>query len=101
MRAGEGARFVSLVDYIIPGLGTIKAGFGTATAALKLADRVVKKQADKQLIEAGEAKAISEGLKNAMDRIDKARETARYIRRNPDSDYARRVRESYTRTDDG
>lgn len=91
---------MSFLDYFIPGLGTVKSGFDTATAALKLADRVVKKEADAQLLEAGEAKAIAEGLKNAMDRIDKARETARYIRRNPDSDYARGVRDSYTRTDE-
>ena len=81
-------------------LGTITAGLGAATQALKLANTLVKKAADKQLIDAGQAKAIAEGLKDAMDRIDKARETARYIRRNPDSDYARGVRDSYTRTDE-
>lgn len=92
---------MSFLDAFIPGLGTIKSGFDTATAALKLADRVVKKEADKQLLEAGEAKAIAEGLKDAMERIDKARKTAREIRRNPSGDYARRVRETYTRSDEG
>lgn len=81
-------------------IGAVTAGLGAANQALKLANTLVKKAADKQLIDAGQAMAIAEGLKDAMDRIDKSRETARYIRRNPDSDYARGVRDSYTRTDE-
>lgn len=55
-------------------------------ALLGLANSLTSYLQEKQLIEAGEAQAIAEGLKNAQDAISKARKA----RRNALNDFDRR-----------
>jgi len=57
----------------------------------------------RQLIRAGEAASIADGLATILDNIDKARRAGDAIEHPEsadDDDYARRVRERYRRTDD-
>lgn len=53
-------------------------------ALLSLAGSVAKIVADRQLISAGEAKAVAKGLQNATDTLDKARRRIDAVRADPD-----------------
>ena len=54
----------------------------------------------KQLLQAGEYKAISEGLRQTLDNVLKAKRASDEVATNPDGDYASGVREKYTRSDE-
>lgn len=58
--------------------------FGLLKAALSFASFLTEYLKNKQLIEAGEAKAIAKGLENANETIDKARRARRNAVRNFD-----------------
>lgn len=57
---------------------------GILKLLLSLAGSVAKIVADRQLISAGEAQAVAEGLRNATDTLDKARRRIDAVRSDPD-----------------
>lgn len=67
---------------------------------IKLAASVSEYLGRKQLIDAGEAKAISEGLHATIANIQKAKAASKEVSANPNGDYAGGVRSKYTRTDE-
>lgn len=67
---------------------------------IKLAASVSEYLGRKQLLDAGEAKAISEGLHATIANIQKAKAASQEISTNPNGDYANSVRSKYTRTDE-
>ncbi len=67
---------------------------------IKAVAGVVDYLGTRQLLDAGQSQAISEGLKATLDNLEKANAAQEEIRNNPDGDYARSVREKYTRTDE-
>lgn len=66
---------------------------------LKVVSSVADYLGNKQLLEAGEAKAISEGLRTTIENIGKANAARSEVRDNPDSAYSRGVRDKYERKD--
>jgi len=65
---------------------------------LSFAVKIATYLAEKRWIEAGEQRAIIAGLNNVMANVEKAKGTVDRLRRDPD--YAKRVRETYTRADE-
>lgn len=63
---------------------------------LKLGSLLAGIVQQKQLIDAGEAKAVSKGLADATEKMDKARQSLRSLRRN--STIRSRLRERYRAT---
>lgn len=55
---------------------------------------------DKQLLDAGKASAIKDGLQSTLDNMRKADAVKDEIRNNPDGSFARGVWDKYTRTDE-
>jgi len=53
----------------------------------------------KQLLDAGQAKAVAEGLKQTLDNMKKANAVKKELADNPDGDYAKRVRDKYEDAD--
>ena len=51
-------------------------------AALKFGSLIARIVQQKQLMDAGEAKAVSKGLEDATDKLDKANKALRDVRRN-------------------
>lgn len=56
--------------------------------------------ANRQLLKAGEAEIIVQGLQKTLDNLQKAKHVAEEIVTNPDGNFSNRVREKYTRTDE-
>ena len=54
----------------------------------------------RQLLEAGQAQSIADGLRATLSNIQKASEVANEMCDNPDGPYADGVREKYTRPDE-
>ncbi len=69
------------------------------TLAIQLVGAVAKYLGDANLLDAGKAKAISEGLKATLDNVARANEAANEVTANPDGDFANSVRDKYTRKD--
>ena len=72
------------------------AGLQLAKLLLALAGAVMKYLNNKTLIDAGMAKAILQGIRSATDAVNDAIRAARYVRHDPNSPYAKRLREKYT-----
>jgi len=51
----------------------------------------------KQLLDAGAAEAISKGLAQTIDNVQKAKNVDKEINNNPDGEYAAKLRDKYTR----
>lgn len=54
---------------------------------------------DKQLLDAGKAKAVSEGLKQTLDNLDKANAVEKELTDNPSGAYADSLRDKYIRNE--
>ena len=67
-----------------------------AAGLVKLVTAIIGYLDKKQLIDAGMAKAALANLRKSNAAIDDALKAARAVRRNPNSDYARRLRDKYT-----
>lgn len=70
---------------------------GLLKLLLQLATGLVGYLGKRQLIEAGEARAIRKGLEDVLENVDKARHAARAARRG--GAWADGVRDKYTRDD--
>lgn len=53
-----------------------------------------------QLLDAGKAQIISEGLQQTLGNLEKAEHVKKELSSNPDGDFARGVRDKYTRADE-
>lgn len=53
-----------------------------------------------QLLDAGKAQIISEGLRTTIDNLQKASDVKKELADNPTGDYASGVRDKYTRSDE-
>lgn len=65
------------------------------TGFVKLASALARWAGDRQLIEAGVAKAVAEGTTNTLAMVEKARKVKDALA--GDTDYVNRVRDKYTR----
>ena len=72
------------------------AALSIAKLLLSVANTIMKVLLQKQLIDAGMAKATLQGIANANEAIDDAGKAARAVRHDPNSDHAARLREKYT-----
>jgi hypothetical protein len=71
-------------------------------ACLKLLATLSDYLSRRQLLEAGQARAMAAGLESIMDNLNKARRAADAVEHPAsaaDDDYAKRLRERYTRPD--
>lgn len=50
---------------------------------------------EKKLLDAGQATAIAEGLKQTLENVEKANAAKNEVSGNPDGEYARRLRDKY------
>lgn len=70
-------------------------------AIIQLVIKVVASLTDylgnKQLLDAGHAQAVSEGLKQTLSNLDKANAVEKELTSNPGGDYASSLRNKYTR----
>ena len=66
---------------------------------LKLLSSAVGYLSNRQLLEAGQAVAIKEGLQLTLANMEKANAVKKELADNPDGDYARKLREKYERAD--
>lgn len=73
-------------------------------AALTLVLKVVVGVADflsrRQLLEAGKAEIITQGLRQTLDNVQKAKNVTENLTSNPTGAFANKLRDKYTRTDD-
>ena len=66
---------------------------------LKAVSSVADFLGNRQLLEAGKAQAIREGLQATLDNMSKANAAKTELRDNPDGEYAVSVRDKYERKD--
>lgn len=67
---------------------------------LKAVAGVVDYLGNRQLLEAGKAQALTEGLRTTLDNVEKANVVRAELSTNPDGDFAARLRDKYERPDD-
>lgn len=65
------------------------------TLALKVISSLTGYLETKQYLDAGQAKALAEGLQLTLDNLEKANAAKNEVRDNPDGDYAKRLRDKY------
>jgi len=66
-------------------------------ALLELAGMIARYAGDRQLISAGEARAVAEGNAQVLQRLEEAKRVRDAIIADPDGPDAQRVRDRYTR----
>lgn len=67
------------------------------TTILKIVAGVSDYLARRQLLNAGQAQAVSEGLQQTLDNLQKAKHVKEELDAHPDGDFANSVRDKYTR----
>lgn len=68
-------------------------------ALLKAISGVVGYLGDRRLLDAGQAEAISAGLKQTLDSVKRANDVKDAIHHNADPDFSKRVLDKYERAD--
>ena len=70
------------------------------TLVLKAVGGVVDYLSNRQLLDAAKAEILSQGLQQTLDNIQRANHVKDVVDNNPTGDFANRVRNKYTRTDE-
>jgi hypothetical protein len=70
------------------------------TGLLKLVAGISEYLSRRQLLEAGKAQIISEGLQSTLDNLEKAEHVKKELSSNPDGKFSGGVRDKYTRSDE-
>jgi hypothetical protein len=70
---------------------------GLASGLVKLLSSFFKYLGDKQLLTAGEAMAAARSLEATLEVVTNAQNASDHVRRDPDSDYSKRLRDRFRR----
>lgn len=70
------------------------------TLVLKAVGGVTDYLSRRQLLDAGKAEILTQGLQQTLDNLQRAKHVAENITSNPNGDFANSVRDKYTRPDD-
>ena len=67
------------------------------TLVLKAVSGVVEFLNSRKLLDAGAAEALAQGLQGTLDNLAAAQAASEEIKNNPDGEYAKSIRDKYTR----